>query len=98
MKRKRPRLYYINQLPKYQKDVICDTLDEAIEGYRIFKKSIANYFKTDMRLKEEYPDLYNVFTEEILDEEEIEMIKQTFYEELGLAFNDKLSSDEYELD
>ncbi|GHT67810.1 hypothetical protein FACS1894110_14030 [Spirochaetia bacterium] len=95
---KRSRRYYIKQIPRFRNETKYNTLDEALTDYTRFKKSISDHFISDMRLKEEYPDLYNIFIDAELMEEEIEMIKQVFYEDLGIVFNDELSSDDYELD
>ncbi|GHV84096.1 hypothetical protein AGMMS50212_14360 [Spirochaetia bacterium] len=98
MKKKRSRRYYINQIPKHHKDLKYGSLDDAFEDYRKYLKSISDYFIGDMRLKEEYLDLYNILIGVELNDKEINSITKTFYDELAESFNDKLSSDDYELD
>ncbi|GHV91451.1 hypothetical protein AGMMS50268_19540 [Spirochaetia bacterium] len=98
MKKKRSRRYYINQIPKLHKDLTYFSLEEAIADYKIFRKSMSDHFIGDMRLKEEYPDLYDKLVNEELNDKEINSITKTFYDELAESFNDKLSSDDYELD
>jgi hypothetical protein len=95
---KRSRRYYINLIPKLHRNLSDFTLDETFEDFKKYKKSVAEHFKSDMKLKEDYPDLYNSFMDEELSEAEIEAIKQAFYEEKVIVYSDKLSCDEYELE
>jgi hypothetical protein len=93
----RPLGYYLDQIPKGQ-ETDFNSVEEAIETYRVWRRKISDYYLPNEKVKAEDPVVYACLINTELKDDEIKEITEEYYREAVIHYSDTLSGADYELD
>jgi hypothetical protein len=88
----------MNKVPQDDKDLNVNSLDEAIQGYKLWRKKISDFYITNDKVKEDDPGAYDILIQTNITDNEIMTLIRTYYKEEISAFDEKLETAEFELE